>query len=82
MISKAEALAKMTAQDEADHARLTARIDESLAHYHGQPVTVSAEGVSGKVLDQLTREYRERGGWDVSQYSGDQRDPGPYLTFK
>ncbi len=80
MITKTQATAAMTAKDEADQKALETRIDESLVKFHGSPINVSAEGVSSKVIERVTALY-VTGGWTVTPHSGDQRDPGPWLTF-
>lgn len=83
MITKSEALAAMTARDEADQKRLDERVHDALLHYVGQPVKVDVGGYSQKAVATVVASARAAG-WTVAMESGtgmDQRDAGPWLTF-
>ena len=82
MIKKSEALAKLNTKDQADYDNLKQNVEERLRAYDGRSITIDVNGYSAKAVDRVVAEATTpENGWNVSRLAGDQRDPGPFLTF-
>lgn len=80
MITKADAVSKLTSEEEAELFLWEKKIDSALAKYSGSPVYVDCSGLSRRVRDRLIAKYQQEGIWHVEHFD-DQRD-GPSLVFK
>lgn len=78
MITPAEALAAVTAEDAAEIAAEEKRIDRALLRYAGDPILIGAQG-SERVRRRIANMY-SAAGWLVTIHS-DPRD-GAYWTFR
>ncbi len=77
MITKLEALAKMTQEEEAEFLLWEKKIDNALASFSGH-TAIDSRGLSYRVRNRLIQHYK-KGGWAVT-HTDDQRD-GPFLSF-
>lgn len=80
MITKADAVSKLTSEEEIELSLWEMRIDDALAKYTGDRAYVDSRGLSKRVRDRLIEKYQREGGWRVEHFD-DQRD-GPSLVFK
>lgn len=78
MITKADAVARLTATEEAEFKMWEARIDSVLSTFSGS-ASVEANGLSFHVRVRLMEHYR-KGGWTV-EHTDYQRD-GAFLNFR
>ena len=77
MITKTEAMVKLTEKENAEYALWEAKIDEAL-RTHSERTTIDVRELSMRVRDRLMTDYR-KAQWTVD-YVSDQRDGG-FLSF-
>jgi len=81
-IPKADLMAKLTAEQDAEIKRVEAVIDERLRDdYVGSMLTITpaCQSIHQRVKAELTRRYSDAG-WEI-EFKDDQRD-GLYITIK
>lgn len=77
MITKEQALSRMTQEEEAEFDLWEKKFDSALSTFSGS-TSIGVRDLTYRVRMQLIKHY-QKNGWTVT-YSDDQRD-GPFLFF-